>query len=97
MLKHVLLGALVEPSLCCSTICSYHWDLPQSLQDAYQGWLSPKIIDDFNYYATVLFTEFGNKIKHWITVNEPPSICDHGYNNGRYAPGVQGGRKAMFG
>lgn len=48
----------------------YHWDLPQALVDAYQGWESPQIIDDFVNYAKTLFTRFGDKVKYWITLNE---------------------------
>ncbi|CAK0866596.1 unnamed protein product, partial [Prorocentrum cordatum] len=31
----------------------YHWDLPECLDKEYGGWLSPKIIDDFEYYSKV--------------------------------------------
>eukprot|EP00775_Hariotina_reticulata_P004623 gene4623-4877_t len=74
----------------------YHWDLPQVLQDSYQGWLGDQIVDDFNYFASTLFSRFGDKIKFWVTINEPPSICDLGYKNGNYAPGMQGGKAAMY-
>jgi beta-glucosidase len=65
----------------------YHWDLPQALEDRYQGWLSPKIAVDFGHYAGVLFREFGDRVKHWITVNEPWTFCYLGYVTGAFAPG----------
>ena len=46
----------------------YHWDLPQSLEDRYDGWLSSKIEDDFKHYADVCFSAFGDRVKYWITV-----------------------------
>eukprot|EP00775_Hariotina_reticulata_P004624 gene4624-4878_t len=74
----------------------YHWDLPQVLQDSYQGWLGDQVVDDFNYFASTLFARFGDKIKFWVTINEPPSICDLGYKLGNYAPGMKGGKAAMY-
>ncbi|KEH30287.1 putative beta-glucosidase [Medicago truncatula] len=51
----------------------FHWDLPQVLQDEYSGFLSPNIINDFQDYAELCFKEFGDRVKHWITFNEPHS------------------------
>lgn len=66
----------------------YHWELPQALEDI-GGWRSPKIVDYFGDYATLLFREYGNKIKHWITVNEINVYCNLGYGDGIFAPGVR--------
>ncbi|KOM50771.1 hypothetical protein LR48_Vigan08g159800 [Vigna angularis] len=49
----------------------FHWDLPQALEDEYGGFLSPRIINDFKDYAELCFKEFGDRVKHWITFNEP--------------------------
>ncbi|KAK3121547.1 hypothetical protein QOZ80_8BG0655870 [Eleusine coracana subsp. coracana] len=49
----------------------YHFDLPQALQDEYNGLLSPRFIDDFTAYADVCFRNFGDRVKRWTTLNEP--------------------------
>ncbi|KAJ7961661.1 Beta-glucosidase [Quillaja saponaria] len=52
----------------------FHWDLPQALEDDYGGFSSPRIVKDFQDYAEFCFKEFGDKVKHWITLNEPLSV-----------------------
>ncbi|MED6211806.1 hypothetical protein PIB30_077057 [Stylosanthes scabra] len=49
----------------------FHWDLPQALQDEYKGFSSPNITKDFQEYADICFKSFGDRVKHWITLNEP--------------------------
>ncbi|KAM6567652.1 hypothetical protein CsatA_026780 [Cannabis sativa] len=65
----------------------FHWDLPQGLEDAYGGFLSHKIVDDFKDYSDLCFKEFGDRVKNWITLNEPFSFTTHGYDSGTFAPG----------
>jgi len=65
----------------------YHWDLPQCLETEYNGWLSPKIVPDFEHYAKTCFELFGDRVKHWITLNEPWCACILGYATGEHAPG----------
>ncbi|XP_050212183.1 beta-glucosidase 12-like isoform X2 [Mercurialis annua] len=65
----------------------FHWDLPQALEDEYGGFLSPLIVDDFRKYAEVCYEEFGDRVKHWITINEAWSYSNTGYNMGSFAPG----------
>ncbi|EPS66063.1 hypothetical protein M569_08715, partial [Genlisea aurea] len=64
-----------------------HFDLPQALQDAYGGFLSPRIVDDFVGFADLLFRHLGDRVKHWITINEPWTVSMYGYSYGWYAPG----------
>uniref|UniRef100_A0A6V7QWG8 Beta-glucosidase 12-like n=1 Tax=Ananas comosus var. bracteatus TaxID=296719 RepID=A0A6V7QWG8_ANACO len=65
----------------------FHWDSPQALEDQYGGFLSDRIVVDFSYYAEVLFREYGDRVKHWITFNEPWGFCNNGYGTGTDAPG----------
>ncbi|ONH96078.1 hypothetical protein PRUPE_7G106100 [Prunus persica] len=65
----------------------FHWDLPQALNDSYGGFLSPKVVDDYLAFAKLCFENFGNRVKHWITLNEPYTVSHHGYAVGCHAPG----------
>lgn len=50
----------------------YHWDLPQALHDRYKGWLEiENSQEDFERYARVCYQQFGDRVKNWITLNEP--------------------------
>ncbi|BBG96242.1 beta glucosidase 13 [Prunus dulcis] len=68
----------------------FHWDLPQGIEDAYGGFLSPKSVDDFRDYAEICFREFGDRVKHWITLNEPHTFSNAGYTSGATQKGVVG-------
>nr|CAB3484840.1 unnamed protein product [Digitaria exilis]CAB3487365.1 unnamed protein product [Digitaria exilis] len=65
-------------------VALFHWDSPQALEDKYGGFLSPSIINEFKDYAEVCFKEFGDRVKHWITFNEPWTFCSGGYASGRF-------------
>ncbi|KAM0906034.1 hypothetical protein ACQ4PT_017007 [Festuca glaucescens] len=64
----------------------YHFDLPQALQDEYNGLLSPRVIEDFTAFADVCFRSFGDRVKHWTTVNEPNMEPLGGYDMGTLPP-----------
>ena len=65
----------------------YHWDLPQALEDSYGGWLGRETVDAFGDYARLCFQAFGDRVQHWITMNESWTVAINGYNNGVHAPG----------
>ncbi|MBR7127394.1 MAG: beta-glucosidase [Lentisphaeria bacterium] len=77
-------------------ITLYHWDLPLELQLAHDGWLNSEIINDFCNYAKVCFDAFGDRVKNWITFNEPWCICGCGYGLGSHAPGRKSDREAFI-
>ncbi|KAJ2953849.1 hypothetical protein O0L34_g1480 [Tuta absoluta] len=66
-------------------ITLYHWDLPQKLQDL-GGWTNPHIVDWYSDYARICFELFGDRVKNWITINEPHEVCYHGYSSASLAP-----------
>jgi beta-glucosidase len=72
-------------------ITLFHWDLPQQLEDDVGGWLDNSgksvVANAFGDYARVCFSSFGDRVKHWITLNEPWTVAVHGYNDGVKAPG----------
>lgn len=65
----------------------YHWDLPLALQFEQDGWIGENISDLFADYARVCFEHFGDRVKNWITINEPWVIAILGYGQGVFAPG----------
>ncbi|KAM5280101.1 lactase/phlorizin hydrolase [Ctenodactylus gundi] len=77
-----LLAANISPQ-----VTIYHWDLPQALQDV-GGWENETIVQRFKEYADVLFQRLGDKVKFWITLNEPYVIAGQGYGYGTSAPGI---------
>ncbi|KAF9624148.1 hypothetical protein IFM89_008086 [Coptis chinensis] len=79
---NALLANGIEPY-----VTLYHWDLPQALEDKYKGWLDPQIIKDYAIYAETCFQKFGDRVKHWITFNEPHTFAIQGYDVGLQAPG----------
>lgn len=51
-------------------ITLYHFDMPLTLAEKYNGFASRKVVDLFVKYAKTVFDHFKNKVKHWITFNE---------------------------
>ena len=64
----------------------YHWDLPQALYDR-GGWTSPEAPAWFGEYAGVLAGRLGDRVRRWLTLNEPQVFSFTGHAYGRHAPG----------
>lgn len=77
-----LLDANITP---CATL--YHWDLPQALQDL-GGWMNRDTAGRFAEYASLVFDRFSDRVKRWITLNEPMVAVTLGHLNGQHAPGI---------
>ncbi|GCB71813.1 hypothetical protein scyTo_0008938 [Scyliorhinus torazame] len=61
----------------------------KALQDRYGGWQNNSLINFFNDYANLCFETFGDRVKHWITFNNPWSTAVEGYEVGEHAPGLR--------
>ncbi len=67
----------------------FHWDLPIWLS-ALGGWSNRDTAYMFRDYAAVLFNTLSDRVRNWITLNEPWSISFLGYWDGQHAPGIKG-------
>jgi beta-glucosidase len=72
----------------------YHWDLPQSLEDE-GGWLNRDTVERFAEYSTTCFDAYGDRVRRWITINEPWIVGLLGYRLGLHAPGHRDVREEM--
>ena len=88
-LVDALLGAGIDP-----WITLYHWDLPQALQDR-GGWPNREIADWFADYAVTMAGRLGDRVKNWMTMNEPWVCSYFGYRYGTIAPGIKDHRQAL--
>ena len=64
----------------------YHWDLPQALEDR-GGWPARETVEAFAEYTEVVAARLGDRVRHWITQNEPWVVAWLGYGTGQHAPG----------
>jgi beta-glucosidase len=72
----------------------FHWDFPQYLMEKCNGWLGRDSAQYFADYADVVFRSLGDRVKHWITHNEPRNVhILGGYTHGSIAPGLKLGMK----
>lgn len=80
-LVDTLLEAGIKPFLTL-----YHWDLPQALQDR-DGWENPESVEWFVQYTDLVTRTLGDRVKNWITHNEPFVISMVSNLDGVHAPG----------
>ena len=64
----------------------YHWDLPEALEQA-GGWPVRDTAERFADYTAIIAEALGDRVKHWITLNEPWCAAFLGYASGIHAPG----------
>jgi beta-glucosidase len=72
----------------------YHWDLPQFLQDR-GGWNQRSTVDAFVALADAVTRRLGDRVKHWITHNEPWCTALIGHHEGWHAPGTTDFKTAL--
>jgi len=64
----------------------FHWDSPQALEDA-GGWTARSTAEAFVEYAEIVAARLGDRVRHWITHNEPWVYAWIGHAWGQHAPG----------
>ena len=84
---HRLVDALLEKGI-TPFITMFHWDLPQALFKQNGGFVSRETAYYFADYAELIVKSLGDRVKHWITLNEPWEHAFFGYFVGEHAPGV---------
>ncbi len=82
-----LVDALLEAGI-TPFITLNHWDIPQMLEDN-GGWAARATAEAFVEYADVVTRALGDRVKNWITQNEPAVVAWMGYMDGIHAPGFK--------
>jgi beta-glucosidase len=72
----------------------YHWDLPQVLEDR-GGWPERETVEAFTEYTEIVVSRLGDRVRHWITQNEPWVASWLGYGQGVHAPGRKSDNDAL--
>ena len=76
-----LLANEIEPF-----VTLFHWDTPQALEDD-GGWPARSTATAFVEYAEAVAGRLGDRVRHWMTHNEPWVYAWIGHSWGRHAPG----------
>ncbi|SEG10954.1 beta-glucosidase [Thermomonospora echinospora] len=85
-----LLAAGIEPWLTL-----YHWDLPQALEDR-GGWPERDTALRFAEFAALVHGALGDRVRNWMTINEPWCAAYLGYASGEHAPGRREPAAALY-
>ena len=82
-----LIDSLLEREI-APWLTMYHWDLPEALQ-LRGGWNNREVVEWFGEYGEVLTSRFGDRVKNWMTLNEPLCSAWLGHLYGDMAPGIK--------
>ncbi len=85
-----LLEAGIEP-----WITLFHWDYPLGLYNR-GGWLNRDSVEWFGEYADIVVCRLGDRVRHWITLNEPQCYIVLGHHDGWHAPGDRLGASQVW-
>lgn len=77
-----LLKRNIEPM-----VTIFHYDFPEELE-IFGSFTNEIIIDYFTEYANLLFERFGDRVKYWVTFNQPRNLCVFGFGTSLAAPGL---------
>jgi len=65
----------------------FHWDAPQAFE-MLGGFRNPDSPKWFADYARIVAARFGDRVRHYFTLNEPHAFIEGGLRHGRHAPGL---------
>ncbi|KAF5743701.1 beta-glucosidase 12-like [Tripterygium wilfordii] len=65
----------------------FHFDFPQALYENSGGLLNSSLVQHFKDYCEICFNSFGDRVKNWITINEPLILAQFGHDLGFAPPG----------
>lgn len=85
-----LLARGVEP-----WVTLFHWDYPLALYDR-GGWMNDDSPAWFAEYTRVVADRLGDRVKHWMTLNEPQCFVGLGHSQGEHAPGLRLPRREVL-
>ncbi|MBN1875347.1 MAG: beta-glucosidase [Anaerolineae bacterium] len=81
-----LVDALLEKGI-TPFVTIFHWDMPQALEDVCGGFIGRDGATYYADYAEVVVKALGDRVKYWITLNEPWEHAMFGHFLGEHAPG----------
>ncbi len=73
----------------------FHWDYPYALHKK-GGWLNDESVKWFADYAAKVSELYSDRVKNFITFNEPQCFIGAGYMTGEHAPGYKVMYKDIF-
>ncbi len=76
-------------------ITLFHWDYPWCLHEK-GGWKNPDSAAWFADYTTAVVDRLGDRVKHWMTLNEPQCFVGLGHSVGEHAPGLRLPRREVL-
>ena len=82
-----LVDALLEAKI-TPYVTLFHWDLPLDLQHR-GGWSNRDVAEWFADYTALVVRTLGDRVDHYLTLNEPQVFVGHGHYDGRHAPGLK--------
>ena len=80
-----LIDELIEANI-TPIVTLYHWDLPLWIEEKYGGWKNKKIVNLFKEYTRIVIETFSDRVKYWLTFNEPQCFLMNGYVTCAHAP-----------
>ncbi|KAL0283983.1 UNVERIFIED_CONTAM: Beta-glucosidase 18 [Sesamum angustifolium] len=64
----------------------FHNEYPQELEERIGGWLSPVMQEEFVHFAETCFKHFADRVKYWMTINEPNLYAEMAYERATFPP-----------